>query len=353
MTVRLLTLLHPLRMGRGGQLCEEELFGVVENPLQARLDRLLGRILEFQRIHVLLIAIQLEVQVSARAPARGADVADDLPLLHVHSPAYPRRQSLQMGVARGIDGVVLHFDHSAVAALSPSGVENLAPRDRPDRSPPFSAEVHAVVGTIHLENRVKAGVGKLRADAGELQRKAQERPRQRSAVEIVITALALFLLEINGKELLTGVDQLGGQDAEGGLIFLALARPLLVDKLKGIPSLNVLMEVDLPGKDIGQLRHEARLEPDPGSVLGQGGLYHPGCSFELHIRGFLPLAEDNSPAALFPGEGPVFVELDLQSLERLLSFRCAWRWQPFFEVEIQLLARAEHFHGMMFLDSPA
>src|SRR3989338_6918755 len=251
MTVRLLTLLHPLRMGRRGQLCEEELFGVVENPPQARLDSVLGRILEIQRIHVLLIAVQLEVQVGSRAPARGADVTDDLSLLHAQPPADPPRQSLQVGVTGGIDGVMLDFYHSAVAALSPSGVEDLALRHRPDRSPPFGAEVHAVVGTIHLENRVKTGVRVPGADAGELQGKAQEGPGQRSAVEIVITAFALFLLEIDGEEFLAGVDQLGGQDAEGGVILLALARLLLVDELKGIPWQDVLMEVDLPGKDIG------------------------------------------------------------------------------------------------------
>ncbi len=71
-------------------------------------------------------------------------------------------------------------------------------------------------------------MGELGADAAKLQREAKEGARQGPPVQIIIAAFPLILLKIDSEKSLAGIDQLGGQDAEGGFAFPTLARLLLV-----------------------------------------------------------------------------------------------------------------------------
>src|SRR3990172_2398458 len=150
---------------------------------------------------------------------------------------------------------MLDFDHPAVAAFSPARIEDLALSDRPDRRSALCGKVHAVVGTIHLENGVKTGAGKLGTDADKLQREAKKSACHRSAVEIIIAAFSLLFLEINGKKFLSGIDQFGSQNLEGSFTFPALAGPLFVQKLESISLLDILFKIDLPGEEISPLRN--------------------------------------------------------------------------------------------------
>ena len=59
-----------LGVGGRSQLCEEEPLGVFEEPLQGWLDSIFRWDFKLQRVHVLLILIELEVEVRSGAHAR-------------------------------------------------------------------------------------------------------------------------------------------------------------------------------------------------------------------------------------------------------------------------------------------
>src|SRR5690606_37818327 len=91
-----------------------------------------------------------------------------------------------------------------------------------------------------------------RADARELQCRAQERAAQAGALEIVVAAALAVGAEPDGAVRLAIVDEFQGQDTPGAGI-TALVRAHLVDDAELVAAAQVAQEVDLGAEDIGHL----------------------------------------------------------------------------------------------------
>src|SRR5690349_340047 len=133
---------------RRGELRQEQPLPRLEDSQQGRLNDRFGRRIEIQRVDVLVVLIDLEVEVRAGAQARGADEADNLAFEHLDAVAEPVRESLQMGVARGVAAVVRHLDQSSVAAFLPAGEGDSAVGDRAHGRTELRGEIDAVMRPV-------------------------------------------------------------------------------------------------------------------------------------------------------------------------------------------------------------
>src|SRR5262247_2305230 len=121
------------------------------------------------------------MEMRAGCSARGSDITDDLSLCDSRAAAHSIGKPLQMSVTGCVCGIVLDFDCLTVKTV-PVSERDYAITDCPDRGAPFRGEVHARMGHIHLKDRMKAGVSKLRSDVGEFQREPEEGASQASAL---------------------------------------------------------------------------------------------------------------------------------------------------------------------------
>ena len=90
---------------------------VIEYRLQGRLDQVLGGEINAQRIDVLLILVELEMQMRTGCSAGGTNVTDDLSLGDSRAVSDPFGKPIEMGVAGCVFGIVLDFNHFPVETV--------------------------------------------------------------------------------------------------------------------------------------------------------------------------------------------------------------------------------------------
>jgi hypothetical protein len=113
--------------------------------------------------------------------------------------------------------------------------------------------------------------------------------------------------------------------------------------------LDLLVEVDFPGKNVRQLGEQGRVQSDPRAVLEKRRLDDSAGGLQLDVVRFLALAEHDSFGAFFPCEDRVVVLLDLDRLELLFPFLSRTR-RGLGEIELNFLAGAEGAQREMLLD---
>src|SRR5262249_11832738 len=123
-----------------------ELFAA-ELPFARHLDR--------HRVDEAVVDEHLEVHVRSRGQTRGADIADDLPLPHLHALADARRQARHMPIGRLVAVGMTNADVVAVLALAPGFFDDAA-AGRHDRRAGGAGPVDAGVHLGNLQDRVPA-----------------------------------------------------------------------------------------------------------------------------------------------------------------------------------------------------
>ena len=192
-----------------------------------------------------------------------------------------------------------------------------------------------------------ARVGKKGANAGELQGETQKRARQGSSVQIVITPFALFLFEIYGDVGLPRADELRSQDAHQRLPFAPYARLELVEEPIGIPLLDLLVEIDVPREDIGELGQKGGVQPGLKTIPRKRFLDGASRRFKFNVvRPFPPVEGDPLPPPL-PREDPILSQFHLQGLETLPPLLSPQRGIRPVKVKVQLLPCRQPFSRVM------
>src|SRR5690606_17078918 len=231
-------------------------------PAERRGDREVG----LERVRMLAGDAELVVQVRAGREAGAADVADDRALGDLVALAQVAREAAHVGVQGRILAVVLDDHDPAVATL---GADEL---DHPvaggaDRGARRGGEVDALVRPDLAQDRMQPGVGEARADAGELDRVAQEGLAEAVAVDVVVLAAVAAVVEPERGELPLAVDVAHREHAAplGQLEAVGLGQGL-VDDFEAVAAAQVAVEVELAAEDVGDLaRHGVG---DPGGVGG-------------------------------------------------------------------------------------
>ena len=156
---------------------------------------------------------------------------------------------------------MLQHDRAAIAALG-AGEGHTRVAGGPDRGAVAGGVIHTTVGTDLVQHRVLAGLGEARADARELDRRAQEGLAHRPAVGVEVAGAAFGGGEVDGLQRTVALLVLHGDDprvAQGR--FAVDFVGLLVDDLQAVAAADVALEVDVPGKDVGQLHDHAVTQP--------------------------------------------------------------------------------------------
>src|SRR6478672_13079626 len=146
--------------------------------------RRLGRLGDRERIVVHAVDAELEVQVRAGGPARGADRADALALLDALALAHV--DAAQVGVGRGARAVVLDLHHVAVAVLHAGELDH-AVADGAYRRAGGRGVVDAEVAAPFLQDRMHAQ-REAGGDARERERAGEEGALLALAVEAEVAA---------------------------------------------------------------------------------------------------------------------------------------------------------------------
>ena len=131
---------------------------IIEYRLQSRLDQILGGEINTQRINVLLILVELEMQMRAGCSAGGTNITDDLSFGDSGAVSDAFGKPIEMGIAGCVFGIMLDFDHFSVETI-PVCERNYAIANRADRGTPFRSEVHPRMGNINFQDRDESGSG--------------------------------------------------------------------------------------------------------------------------------------------------------------------------------------------------
>ena len=121
----------------------------IEKFLQRRLDAFVRRKIYAERVDVLLIFVELEVQVGAGAATGGAYVSDNLALPHRRAVVNPFRESIQMRVTACVSRAVLDIYGLSVISV-PSGESDDAVAHSANRGSSLGGEVDAGMRQINL-----------------------------------------------------------------------------------------------------------------------------------------------------------------------------------------------------------
>ena len=114
-----------------------------------------ARELDAHRIDEMAVDDHLVMKVRACREARHAEIADELPLAHLHAFGDPARKTLHVVVGRDVAVRVLDFDAVAVARFA-TGLDDGAVAGREDRRADRRGEIDARVHARVAENRVEA-----------------------------------------------------------------------------------------------------------------------------------------------------------------------------------------------------
>ena len=132
--------------------------------------------------------------MGASGQTRGTHVADHLALENLPALANPARISIQMKIGGPITAAMAQFNRFAGLAFAAHPGDD-AIGDRKDRRAPGRGVVDAKVGTVALEQRVKAPLREARTDSRIAKRGSQKGAPQRLSLEIIIPAA--FVLEVH------------------------------------------------------------------------------------------------------------------------------------------------------------
>src|SRR5262245_7850775 len=153
--LRATDLYRDLGLRCGAKLDKKNILLVIEKRLQGRLDQILGGKINTQRIDILLVLIELEMEMRAGCSAGGSNITDDLSLCNSGAVTHPIGKPIQMSVTGCICGIVLDFDCLTVKTV-PVGECDYAITHCADRGAPFCGEVHPRMRHIHFKDGMKA-----------------------------------------------------------------------------------------------------------------------------------------------------------------------------------------------------
>ena len=85
-------------------------------------------------------------------------------------------------------------------------------------------------------------------------------------LKIVVVPLAALFFKVNRGQLLPGIHELGSENTQRRFS-LAFPAPFFVKYFEGIAFLDILFDIDVPGKNVSQLRNQRSLQSDPVTVL--------------------------------------------------------------------------------------
>src|SRR5690606_30034120 len=185
-----------------------------------------------QRIHRFVVDPELVVQMRAGGPSGGADIADELPLPDAIAFLQPVLEAALMRIKRADAIMVLQDDGVAIAILPAAEIDD-AVRCGMDGSAAGRGVVDAFVPAPSAMHRVLAHAERG-ADAGELQRRAQKRPLQAAAFEVVVAAAFAIGGEPDGLVSLAAIDEFQCQDAAGADV-ASFVRIGFVDDAEMVP----------------------------------------------------------------------------------------------------------------------
>src|SRR5262249_11146592 len=244
-----------------------------------------------QRILVHVVDAEFVVQVRSRSEPGRPDKSDDLSLCDTCTLADALGKAREMAVPGRVLGLVTEDDQIAVTPL-PSRELHDAVAGRLHTGACRRPVVYAPVRAPRLEHRMEARAAEAGSDPRELQRGAQECLAYVLALNRVIAAFAIRVLEIDGLIDLPVVDEFGGEHA-AGLELLTLVVEGLVNDGKAVPAPQVTVEVDVGGEDIGDLGRD-RVGQIGGIRCGKKGaadLPRTHLNAPLELDGLLAYAE--------------------------------------------------------------
>ena len=262
------------------QAVDAGLFALEAGQLGPGQRRALGR-LHTDGVHPLSVSPDLVVQVRSGREAGGAHEGHHLALVDMSPRPDAGGIARDMAVA-GVPAAGV-TDAQPVAVAAPgSGLGHDPVSGGQDRRAPAGAEVHALV---------RAGIAQDRMMAQAEQRgdpRAVDRSLQQEAFDILSefvveldVASAREAIELYAPDL--GVLQVSGLDRAAGLGDLAVEHQLEV-----VARLQVALEVDLVGEQLGDLGRDLRRGPDPLRALVErafdGALGHGGLVAQLFVQ---------------------------------------------------------------------
>src|SRR5690606_24765554 len=176
--------------------------------------------------------------------AGGAHVADHLALAHALSLADVGK-ARHVRVQRGVALAVVEDDRVAIAALAAAELHPGVAGGH-DRGAGACGVVNAVVHAHGAKDRM-AAAAEARAQAGELDRRADEAALERAAVGVVVLHLAVVLEAEAGEG--PAASGKGGSHHLAAAHALALAPQLLDEHAVAVARLDLAGEVDVVLED--------------------------------------------------------------------------------------------------------
>lgn len=119
----------------------------VEHSQQAGLDGILGGKIDAERVDVLLIFVEFEMQMGAGTSAGGTHVTDDLALSYFGAVADSIGEIMEVSVAGHIPRVMLQVDSFTVMPI-PAGLGNYSIAHGAHRCASFGGEIDTGVRDI-------------------------------------------------------------------------------------------------------------------------------------------------------------------------------------------------------------
>ena len=240
--------------GRSPVLEEGEVPGLRDGEGRALVggDGLRRRQLDPQRVHVLPVQAHPVVEMGPGGEAGLAHRADPLALAHALSLAH--RDPGQVAVERLVPVGVADAGRSGRSPPDQPARVTTPSRGGHDRGPLGGRVVDAEVRAPHLEDGVEAAAAEAGGDPREAQRRAQEGLAERGAVPVVV-ARSLRALVAHCAQRPVAALEARGEDAP-----VAHEPPVEGELLHRHPErvagLDLGVEVDVPGEDLGEVEGE-------------------------------------------------------------------------------------------------
>ena len=199
------------------------------------------------------------MQVRTGGQSRGADVADDLPLLHGRAAADILGEALHVRVEGPVARAVLDHHGVAIATLG-AGQNDLAVTRRLDGRAARRGVVHTLVGADLVQDGMLAAFRKARADPREVDGGADEGLAHVVAVGSVVAAFTPAGGVANRRIGRAAIDEAGGQDCTAA-DDLSVEGLLLIEHVELIAFANIHGEVDVVAEHVGQIHDQAVAQP--------------------------------------------------------------------------------------------
>ena len=191
------------------------------------------------------------VQVRTRGQSGHPHIADDLALLHARAHMDVAREARHVAVERRDIGAVGEDDGIAVAAALARETD-VPVAGRVHRRADGRRVVGAHVSSNQIQDRMLAMRVECGTHAGEFERRPQERLAHRQAGRCVVAGMPVRNKTHRAIDLAV-VHELGRQHLAIAKI-LSVLEDLFVHGREAVALADVEHEVDVPGKDIGELQ---------------------------------------------------------------------------------------------------